>query len=240
MPTLSDYESQTQLLLNDTAEQEYSLANLDSYINTARGQIAASSQCVRFTGTLAITSAAQSYPLASISGLPSGVTAALSAYNVARAIANAGYAKVYPRPWQWAWFYWQSNPVPQSGPPTEWSTQEPGPLGSIYLNKLPDQNYTLSVDCSGAVAALTSSDSPPEVISYPYTDAVPYFAAYMALLNSQRNADAQQMLQRWAQFSSWAVKQLTPPVLPDYYPGGKGAMEAAQRILQSGVGTQSR
>lgn len=235
MPTLATYETQTQLLLNDTGTQEYALADLDQYINTARGQIAASAQCVRYTGTLSVTSASASYPITGIAGAPNGVTAALNVYDLACIVTGAGVARMSPRPWRWAWYYWVSNPVPQSGRPTEWSFQEPGPNGAIYLNMTPDKNYTLQCDCAGYVAALTSG-GPPEALPYPYTDSVPYFAAYLALLSAQRTADAEQMLQRWAQFASWSVKQLTPPVMPAYWPGGTGAMEAALKAMQTGVG----
>lgn len=233
---LNQYLQQTQLLLNDTAQQEYNTTDLTAYINTARGQIAASTQCVRFLGSLSVVATTQSYPLSGIGGAQTGSTGAFNIRMVARQITNAGAVLLEYRPWEWAFTYWLANPAPVAGPPTGWTQQQPGPLGSIYFNAPPDTAYTLKIDCVGGVAALTS-DSSPEAISYPWTDGVPYFAAYLAYLNSQRAADSQSMFARWEMFAAWATKQTTPTVLPDYSPGGRGAAGAASRILNTGIGS---
>ena len=44
---LNSYITATQLLLHDTNANFYSVSSLTSYINTARGRVAADAQCVR-------------------------------------------------------------------------------------------------------------------------------------------------------------------------------------------------
>jgi hypothetical protein len=44
------------------------------------------------------------------------------------------------------------------------------------------------------------------------------------------------MVQRWVQFMSWAGRQVTSTVLPSYDPGGRGALEAASKIPNTGAG----
>lgn len=232
---LASYQQQTQRLLNDTAQQEYNLTDLTTYINTARGQIAASTQCVRFTGSLTTTGGTRTYALSAITGEPSGCSGVLNTRMIARNISGAGAVFLEYRPWEWAFAYWFANPVQTNAAPTGWAVQEPGTLGSIFLNPTPDAVYTLSLDCVGIVANL-ASDTDPEAIPYPWTEGVPYFAAYLAYLNSQRAADAQEMFNRWQTFEAWGTKQTTPTVMPDYSPGGRGTMGAASRILNTGLG----
>ena len=232
---LNYYQQQTQLLLNDPSQQQYNVSDIASWINVARGQIAASTQCLRYTGSLAVTSGSNTYPISEITGAPLGVQNALSVRMLSRVIVGAGRSFLELRPWEWAFLYWFSNPNPSPGPPKGWSIQQPGPFAQIYLNPVPDQAYTLNADCVGLPISL-ETDSDLEAIPYPWTDAIPYFAAYLAYLNSQREQDAEQMISKWAQFTSWGTKQSTPSVMSDYYPGGRGAMGAAERILNTGLG----
>lgn len=232
---LTQYQQQTQRLLNDLAQQEYNLTDITTYINIARGQIAASTHSVRYTGSLITSAGTATYAISTITGEPTGCSGPLNVRMLARNIPGAGAVFLEYRPWEWAFAYWFANPTVASGAPSGWAVQEPGPLGSIYLNPKPDSIYTLSIDCVGMVSNL-ATDSDPEAIPYPWTDGVPYLAAYLAYLNSQRAADAEQMFGRWETFAAWATKQVTPTVMPDYSPGGRGTAGAASRILNIGIG----
>jgi len=64
------------------------------------------------------------------------------------------------------------------------------------------------------------SDGTAEAIPYPWTDAVPYFAAYLALLSAQspaRTADADRMMQRYELFMGRARQFSNPDVLRTEY-----------------------
>jgi hypothetical protein len=66
------------------------------------------------------------------------------------------------------------------------------------------------------------NDTTAEAIPYLWTDAVPYFAAYLALLSSQtgaRTADADKMMQRYTEFVERAKRAATGDVLPWQYQG---------------------
>jgi hypothetical protein len=235
MPVLSDYQQQTQRLLNDTTQAEYNLADISIYINLARGQIAASTQCLRYTATLTTVGATQTYPLTSFS-LANGIQGVLNIRLLSRRTTGNQRGLMTKRNWEWFFSYCLcANPLPANGPPTTWSQEEPGPLGAVSFFPTPDTVYAFDGDVVGYPVPLID-DTTFEAIPYPWTDAVPYFAAYFAYLNTQREADAQQMLMRSMQFFSWGNKQTTPTVLPNYEPGGRGATEAASKITNVGTG----
>lgn len=100
----------------------------------------------------------------------------------------------------WTWFNAYRRSWPQfSNFPCEWSQYGQGQSGSFYLWPIPSQVLGLDLDCICVPTAL-ASDSDPEAIPAPWTDAVKYFAAYRALMYAQRMEDAQAMLGLYAQF----------------------------------------
>lgn len=238
-PTLASYQSLTQQYVNDVSAQQFTTANLDNYINIARGQLAAAAQCIRYTGSFETASGMQNYPVASIAptvALPGvGAAGPLNVRQLALSIQNAGQVWLETRPWEWAWFYWFSQPYQPEGPPARWSVQEPGPAGAIFLSPTPDSAYTLYADCVGLPNLLVNQGD-IEVIPYPWIDSVPYFAAYVAFVSVNRWADAQEVLMRWEGFAAWAVKTVVPTVLPMYAPGGAAAVNAATKITSTGFG----
>ena len=87
--------------------------------------------------------------------------------------------------------------------------------GSIYIDPPPDLPYTLNIDCACYPIPL-ASDSDPEAIPYLWTDAVPFFAAYYALLSAQTNArmqDAQQYYALYKEFMTRARMASTSDVI---------------------------
>lgn len=55
-----------------------------------------------------------------------------------------------------------------------------GDQGTFQLSPVPNQVYPLELDCLGLPVDLID-DSTPEAIPYPWTDAVPFYAAWLAL-----------------------------------------------------------
>jgi hypothetical protein len=235
-PSLAFYEQQTQLLLNDVAQAEYNLADLDIYINLGRGQIAAAAQCIRFTGTLITAATVAEYPITDFS-TPAGVNNPLTEPRIIL-LRTSGNMKVRLEKRNWEWFLvYQiaANPLPAPGPPAVWSTQEQGASGTVFFSPTPDNAYILDANLIGYPLDLSPTQT-TEAIPYPWTDSVAYFAAYWALMNTQREADAHMMEQRWIQFMTWAGRQVTSTVLPSYDPGGVSAALAASKIPNTGVG----
>lgn len=84
-----------------------------------------------------------------------------------------------------------------------------GVNGSLYVYPIPNTAYQMEWDCCCLPAAL-ATDSDPEAIPYPWTDAVPFLAAYYALSGSQRFKDADRM---WGEFEKYVkrARQMSNP-----------------------------
>ena len=231
---LTAYLTATANLLQSPAAPTplYSTANLTTYINTARGQLAGESKAIRFMGSLALNIGQQVYQFSSIT-LPGGVAAGVQGVLDVETLwyqVGVGQKWIRPRPWPWFSLYELNNPVPTPGPPQVWSQYGQGagaqasPLpvggGSLYISPPPDAAYAVPSDCVCYPAPLTS-DATPEALPYLWTDAVPYFAAYLALLSAQtgvRTQEALGMLKLYTEFVQRARAASTPMVLPSIYP----------------------
>ncbi len=92
--------------------------------------------------------------------------------------------------------YIRRYPSQYSYVPTVGSQYGQGENGSLYLYPIASQAYAYECDCFCLPIDL-DSDTDVEAIPYPWTDSVPYFAAYLALLQMQRASDADAMLGRF-------------------------------------------
>lgn len=231
---LNTYLLRTQQLLQYpavNAAQLYSTADLTTWINIARGQLAGETHCCRALGTLTTTIGVRNYNYSSIS-LPAGnnLGGVITARQMQYAVAQ-GYQWMRPRAWAWYWFYSLNNPVPTAGPPAMWSVFQPGaggigPVGggtdvsgSFYIGPQPDLVYSLLIDCACYPASLVL-DADVEAIPFLYTDAVPYFAAYLALLSAQSDArieQAQKMFSMYQMFVQRADAASAPSVNKHLY-----------------------
>jgi len=232
---LTAYITQTQRLLQNPGAPVtlYSQSDITSYVNTARGQLAGEARCIRVLGTVSTVVGQRSYNFSSIGvATVSGNTSTNGVQGVIhiRAIrytAGQGFKWIAPRAWPWFDFYHLNNPVPIGGPPQIWSQYAQGstgtgsiiglgPLasGSFFIDPIPDQVYTLTCDCVCYPIAL-AADADFEAIPYLWTDAVPFYAAYYALLSAQtsaRMADAERYYQYYQQFVQRARTAATPDV----------------------------
>jgi hypothetical protein len=214
-----------------------------------RGQLAGQSGCIRRTGTLTTVIGQRNYLLSGIAinnDAGSSDTSVAGALNV-RAIqygVGTGMAWMSPRPWQWFELYHLNNPVPPSGPPKLWSRRMQGSAGvnaitnfgagtidtgTFLIDPLPDLPYALTIDCTCYPIAL-AADADVEAIPYQWTDAIPFGAAWMALLGAQtgqRMAEAEKYFQYFQQYIQRARDSDTPEVL-------KGQYEQQQNITLPG------
>ncbi len=227
----------TQLLQNPAAPTVlYSTSDLTSYINQARGQLAGEAECVRYLGTLTTTIDQRNYNFSSISTGTASVTGVAGVIHVrsVRYAVGDGYQWVTPRAWPWFELYHLNNPVPDSGPPNDWAQYSQGGSGigsitgigtgtmisgSLFLDPIPNLAYVLTCDAVCYPQALTA-DTDVEAIPYIFTDAIPYFAAYLALLSSQNNArmaDAERYFGYYSTFLQRARTFSNPSVLRGQY-----------------------
>jgi hypothetical protein len=129
---------------------------------------------------------------------------------------------LYGRPFEW--FnrnYLLSYPTP-TGIPIEWAQYGSGSNGTIYVGPVPavGSSYTINLDCAALPASLVNPQD-LEILPYPWTDAVPYFASYLAFLNSQRTSDAEKMFSIYQVFTKRAREISVPTATPQNFKSPK-------------------
>lgn len=220
---LDSYLTQTKALLQNPAAPSslYDPALLTTYINEARLQLAGDSTSIKRIGSFSLTSGTQGpYLFSSITLAPAtGVQGVLNVRTLWYVVGD-GQLWFRPRPWPWFSLYHLNSAAPDTGVPGAWSQYAEGEFGSLYIGPAPDTTYTIKADCVCYPVNLVD-DSTPEAIPAPWTVAVPYFAAYRALLAAQTGAriqDAERMYQLYQLFLQRARAQSTPDILSHQYP----------------------
>jgi hypothetical protein len=144
-------------------------------------------------------------------------------------VATSGQVWMTPRPFEWFSLYELNNAARTQGPPQRWSQLGQGAAGapygsvgsgSLWIAPEPDGPYLLALDAVCYPTALID-DTTPEAIPFMWTDAVPYYAAYLAYLSAQspaRQADALRMFGIYQEFVGRARRFTTPGVLPNNLP----------------------
>ncbi len=224
---LTQYQTDTRNLLQSpsTPTSLYDVTNLNLWINKARGQVAGEAECVRVLGTISTVIDQRPYNFSSISTGVSATNGVAGVINV-RAVRYAvgdGFQWVRPRNWEWFDFYRMNNPVPESGAPEVWSQYAQGAIpisggsgaaGSFFLDPPPNIIYALTCDCVCFPIPLVN-DSTVDAIPYMWTDAVPFLAAYYALMSAQTGArygDAERLYSHYETFMQRARQQANPSV----------------------------
>lgn len=226
---LFEYMKRTLLFLNDQAFARFNDADVVRWVNVARGQIAATAQCVRSIGTLAVTSASQVYNFTSIAGLASGIAGVTNVQTVTFNVAT-GQKWVHTRSWPYFRYYFLSQPAPSGGPPSAWSQYGEGASGSLYVNLL-DAAYVLNCDCTGYPSPLTL-DTDTEALPYTWQDAVPLYAAYLAAMTAEDMERAEKFWAEYQKFDSAARVGATPSVLPGSFKHAPDQFEQNRLGLQ--------
>lgn len=160
-----------------------------------------------------------------LAALTSGVSKIIGVYSVACAWGANAAMKPILNPMIWSEFqaYLRAYNTGMESYPTIWSQYGQGVSGSIYLWPLPSQASQMDWDCYCLPTDLTS-DTTTEIIPYPWTDAVPYYAAYLAYSGQQKLLEAERMFSHdpfksslYKTFMLRARAGTEPPFVPDYY-----------------------
>lgn len=220
---LNGYLASTQALLQlpPAPSTLYPASLLTNFINGARGQLAGESNSIRFEATIQTVAGQQVYPFKSLSTGTSATNGIAGVIHVRTVWVQLGTGRQWlrPRPFEWFSLYELNNVVPQQALPQVWAQFGQGVNGTIYLSPVPDITYTLFLDCVCFPIPLVD-DTTVEAIPYLWTDAVPFFAAFLALLSAQsaqRQGDANRMFQRYEEFTNRARRFATPDVLQGQY-----------------------
>ena len=293
---LAKYLSRTSILLHDASFQFYPQANVISFINEARGQVAAEGQCIKVlppgtngiasitvntggnyagTPTVVITgpgsgavatahmtgsavtsitvgTAGSGYDNTTVisftGGTPTVQATATPVINCVNTVANqeiytfpsvntlaqltSGVASILwvssvavswgalkPTLRQWNWddlqAHIRSYPV-VSGQPAMFAQFGQGEGGSIYLQPVPTQAAAMEWNCVCTPIDLVD-DTTAEAIPYPWTDAVPYFAAHLAFLSGRRPIEAKGMYDIYDATMKRSRSQSESSYIPDFY-----------------------
>lgn len=213
------YQQLTQLLLRDVTQEEFNPGDLTTYINIARNQVAGEGQCVRYVAKFTTTPSVFTiafYQATIVAGL--GINTPLNVRNLSYNV-NSNYTVLTFRPFEWFFRYCYNNNTP-SGNPTTWTQYGEGEGGYIYLYPTPGVAIPLQADCA-CVPNPLALDTDNEAIPPLWTDAIPYYAAYQALLSSKdekARGEAKGMWERYAEFMARARRFATTPILPAYVP----------------------
>lgn len=248
---LTAYINQTRRLLQNPSAPTalYSDADLTSWINIARGQLAGEAECIRRFCNLTTTPLTQVYNFSSLAhGTPAvtGVQGVIHVRSIRYDVGTTGHRWIAPRPWEWFELYVLNDPVPEPTYPKIWSQYGQGAEpdatgssngGSFYIN-VPDLVYLLNCDCVCYPIPLID-DTTVEAIPYLWIDAVPFFAAYYALLSAQSNvrvADAERYFNTYKMFVERARRAANPSVNRWMYQQGGDPAAGAKLQAQSGAG----
>ena len=236
---LSQYVTDTRNLLNDQQGQFFPAVTLHTYINRSRRRIAAASGCLRVIPPGVQTAPNKEvYQFAAWNALAQkqmpGVKNILACRSVSIAIGGkwqeqddgtwiiaGGAWKPMWRRIVWTDFQARFRIYGRTfygtiSEPGWWSQFNEGPIGSIYLAPIPGQAQAMEVDLTCIPEDLLT-DKDPEIIPYPWTDAVFYWAAVLCLIQQQRTADAQAMAQAFNAEMPFAAAVVCPQMIQTAY-----------------------
>lgn len=214
--TLAQYLVRTQRLLQNPSAPTslYPTDALTEWINQGRVQVAGESEAIRQLGTIDTVPGSRVYQIDDINtgvSATNGIAGALKVNAIMFSVGE-GYKWIGPRAWQWFQTFYMAKVVPSEGEPTDWAQYGQGSTGNFYLDPIPQQVYTLTCDCVCYPIDL-EDDNDVDAIPKLWDDAVPYYAAYLALLaaqSQQRSADANMMMERYSFFVERARKFSNP------------------------------
>ena len=227
---LISYQQTTRrLMLNDQTFAKVNDFDLRDWINIARNQVAGETECCRAQVPLTLVPSQQVYAFSAIA-MPSASSQGV----IAVRLGFIGSTRLDFRSFEWfSEFYWESGAV---GQPVRMAQQGQGTLGSLYFDPVPNASFLVSLDTATLPAPLVDATS-FEIIPAIWTDAVPYFAAYMGFLQQGDKAAADDMFARYTAFVGRGRTAATPSVLPDYQPDGAAAKQsmppARQQVPQA-------
>jgi hypothetical protein len=223
LSSLSSYLSTTQSLIQSPQSPVPLLttALLTLYVNLARSQVAMDAECIRANiGSEPVSAGTVMIPLSGFTGLPDGCAQGITIRN---ALLNG--TRVDIRPWDWFAQYYLAGPPPSLLATPVMARQAQGAFSTVWVSS---NGGSLNLDMVFLPIDLVD-DTSYEAVPYPWTDAVPFYAAWYAYMSMQRQADAQTMLARYAELTRRGRTTMTSTNLPENDSGGMGAVMATTK-----------
>lgn len=225
---LSNYVAEVQNLLNDGNGQFFPIPTLTNYINRSRRRIAYASGCIRVVPPGTKTHAKQEiYPfsdwIALVQGVHPGIQSILACRSLAVSIGPGGWKPVWRRivwtDFQARFRIYNGTFMGTISEPGWYSQYGLGPAAALYLCPIPGQEQPLEVDLSCIPSPLLTDDD-PEIIPMPWSDAVSYWAAVLALMQQQRLQDAKAMADQFNFDLPMCAAVVCPQMIVNPYAGG--------------------
>lgn len=207
MTTLGQYLTDTRRLLHDANSNFYSDAELTDYINAARDRVTADTGCSRALQTYSLVTGQETYLY---SALPLG----------ARTIDVINLTLL-----------WGNMRIPMNCMPFTdfnaklrvWQTYLGRPVvfsiygqSTVYVGPVPDQVYVSEWDTVVQPLPLSSA-SDVDTILVPYTEPIPYYAAYKAKYKEQSYQEAQMFHEEYKSKVFVALRSAMTRRLPSAY-----------------------
>lgn len=148
--------------------------------------------------------------------LTTGVQSVVGIRGVSINYGGAGANMYALRYRDWSFFQGFMRSYPNlTGNPVYWARYQ-NVQNAVFLRPIPAAAYPMQWDCQCTVVPLVN-DTTPEAIPYAFSDAIPYFAANLAFLQTQRKDDAKAMYDQYLNYTKLARKYYQSTYVPDIY-----------------------
>ena len=208
---LSAYLNATRRLLHDANGRAFSTVDLTAYINQGRKKLAIDTHCLRSLEDVSLTISTESFVVSALTSKAERV------YDVKNLTLIIGSQRQVMAWFAWTDFNARFRPwTVNESRPTCWAFYGTSPATQkIYVQPVPDQSYTAQMDCFYIPVDLVD-DSTVDELSYPFDEAVPYYAAYLAKSMEQSAGEAQGFLQSYAMTAMQAINSYTARIQSPY------------------------
>lgn len=203
---LADYRTELRYLLHDLSDSIWSLAIKDSFINKGMARRDLDTGCNRTRITLVLTVGTDTYSFSTLGNerVFDVIGIALTYVGTRVVLDQRSYTELtaQKRPW-----------TTYQGLPEAWCRYGPQ---SVIFGPTPGTAYSTQWDCcifAAPLVAATDVDPMP----YPWTQAVPYYAAYLAKLNESQWDEAADLFRQYREQIDTAMNARVG-MLPTAYP----------------------
>ena len=197
MTTIVDYITQTRRLLHDGSAQFWTDAELIDYINAGRNAVVSDTGCNRILQSYSLIANQEVY---SYVALPQG-TSTIDVINITILWGTQRVPLDYMAFTEFnaklrGWQTFVSRPTVF----TTYGNQ------SVMIGPVPDQVYPAEFDTVVLPFQMAANVLTPDTLMYPFTDAVPYYAASQAKEKTQDKTEAAEFMQQYGQKALRAIK----------------------------------
>lgn len=205
--TLTVYLLAVRRLLHDATGNIWTDAQLTDYINEGRNRVVGDTGCNRQLQKFSTTATQEVY---SFSALPFGIST-IDVLNVTLIWGNTRIVLDYKaftaiNAQLRAWMKFQSRPM-------VWSQYG---QGSFFVAPIPDQIYQMEID-TVVLPGILVNPTDVDILVYPYTLPVAYYAAYLAKMNEQNSNEAKMFNDLYVENLRIALRSTMTRRIPSVY-----------------------